>query len=78
MKIAISVPDRIFKSADRTAKRLKISRSELYARAVAAFLAGQDDRRVTESLDEIYGREPSALDPVLKALQNVSIPKEDW
>ena len=78
MKTAISIPDRIFKAADRAAKRLKISRSELYARAISAFLERQEDREVTQALDAIYAKESSTLDPVLKALQKASIPREEW
>ncbi len=34
MKTAISIPDDVFTSADRLAKQLRMSRSELYVRAV--------------------------------------------
>src|SRR5689334_20092234 len=37
MKTAISIPDRVFTQADRLAKRLGLTRSELYARAVERF-----------------------------------------
>ena len=39
MKIAISVPDEVFDSADELARELGISRSELYSTAVAEYLA---------------------------------------
>jgi metal-responsive CopG/Arc/MetJ family transcriptional regulator len=38
MKTAISIPDDIFKAADVAAKRLGISRSELFVRAVKEML----------------------------------------
>ena len=34
MKTAISIPDEVFRSAERLAQRLGVSRSELYAKAV--------------------------------------------
>jgi metal-responsive CopG/Arc/MetJ family transcriptional regulator len=39
MKTAISLPNDVFESADELAQRLGISRSELYATAVAEYLA---------------------------------------
>ena len=38
MKTAISIPDEVFEAADRTAKKLGVSRSELYATAVHEFI----------------------------------------
>jgi hypothetical protein len=39
MKTTISVPDHLFRSGGALAKRLKVSRSELYARALGEYLA---------------------------------------
>lgn len=55
MKTAISLPDDVFERATAQAKRLGISRSELIARALRAFL---DDARATEvrdSYDRAFG-----------------------
>jgi len=38
MKIAISIPDPIFQAAEGLAHRLGISRSELYAEALAEYM----------------------------------------
>jgi metal-responsive CopG/Arc/MetJ family transcriptional regulator len=78
MKIAVSIPDQLFKAAERQAKKLKISRSALYARAIEAFLAAQIDRDVTGALNRIYGEEKAKLDPFLAKMQSASIPREDW
>ena len=60
MKTAISVPDRIFAEADRLAKRLKKSRSQVYTEAVAEYVARHDEDQVTErvnaALDAIASR----------------------
>ena len=69
MKTAISVPDDVFEAAERTARRLGISRSELYARAVRAFLDDLLRNDVTERLNAVYGETPSPLDPVVGAMQ---------
>jgi metal-responsive CopG/Arc/MetJ family transcriptional regulator len=78
MKTAISIPDRLFRESERLAKRLKISRSELYARALASYVAAEGERGITEALDKVYAKEASALDPVLSALQAASLPRDEW
>jgi hypothetical protein len=80
MKTAISVPDELFEAADRLARRLGSSRSELYATAVAEFLERHKFQGVSERLDAVYADEPqvSELDPVLDALQRKALPQEDW
>jgi metal-responsive CopG/Arc/MetJ family transcriptional regulator len=38
MKTAVTIPDRVFQSAEKLAARLSVSRSELYARALASLV----------------------------------------
>ena len=78
MKTAISIPDAIFKAAEKLARRLGFSRSELYTKAVIEYLQKHRDEGVTRRLDEIYSKEPSGLDPIVQALQSVSLDEEDW
>jgi len=80
MKTAISLPDRVFQSAEQLAARLGVSRSELYSKALAALLEKHQDDLVTTRLNEIYGsgRERSTLDREVAMLQNRSIAKEKW
>ncbi|MHB8879486.1 MAG: ribbon-helix-helix domain-containing protein [Myxococcaceae bacterium] len=77
MKTAVSIPDPIFKKAEKAAKRLRLSRSELYARALASYVETLSDREVTEAMNRVYGKEPSGVDPALASLQHRSL-KEDW
>jgi predicted transcriptional regulator len=78
MKTAISIPDDLFEAAEGLAEELRVSRSQLYARAVAELLARLRDDDVTRRLDEVYSRTGSRLDPVLERLQGDSLPSEDW
>ena len=39
MKTAVSVPNEVFERAERLAKRLEVSRSELYSRALREYLS---------------------------------------
>ncbi len=66
MKTAISVPDHIFQRAERLAKRLKKSRSQLYSEAVAEYTARHDEDEITESWNLVLA-DPDAADPKLDA-----------
>jgi len=72
MKTAISIPDRVFRSAEQLAARLGVSRSELYSNALAALVDKHRDDLITSRLNEIYGpdREDSSLDGELALLQH--------
>jgi predicted transcriptional regulator len=80
MKTAISIPDPLFNAVERLAKRLGISRSELFQRAVKEFLGNHKDKGVTEALNEVYGsdRVKAGLDPLLEHMQVASIREEEW
>jgi len=78
MKTAISIPDPIFEEADRLARRLGMSRSQLYAVAVRSYLKDHETEAVTAALDKVYGEEPSALEPALVRLQAVNLPEDEW
>jgi metal-responsive CopG/Arc/MetJ family transcriptional regulator len=78
MKTAISLPDDLFASAEALAERLGLSRSRLFATAVAEFVAKHESRKVTERLDAVYSTEPSALDPELRQAQRRRLRKDNW
>ena len=78
MKTAISLPDDLFESADVLAKRLGLSRSELYATAVAEYLAKHRDEDVTGRLNEVFADEPSGIDPALRSAQARSVSAAEW
>lgn len=68
MKTAISVPDEIFRRAEAAAKKLRISRSKLYATAVSEYLERLRAESVTERLNQVYSKHDSKLDPALERL----------
>jgi predicted transcriptional regulator len=78
MKTAVSVPDDLFRIAEATARRLRVSRSELYAKAIAEFLNRQNSDTITERLNEVYSRQPAKLDSGLHRAQLKSFKKERW
>ena len=78
VKTAISLPDPLFEAADQLARRLGISRSELYAAALQEYLRSHRSQGVTEALNRVYEKEDSSLDPVLVAIQAASLPRDEW
>lgn len=77
MKTAVSLPDDLFAMADALASRQRISRSELYANAVAEYVAKHRDGEVTARLNAVYADLPSGLDPALRRAQARSV-AEEW
>jgi metal-responsive CopG/Arc/MetJ family transcriptional regulator len=78
MKTSISLPDPLFTAADALADRLGMSRSELYATALAELVAKHTDTEVTARLNEVYADEESSLDPALHRAQWQSVGREEW
>jgi metal-responsive CopG/Arc/MetJ family transcriptional regulator len=78
MKTAISLPDDLFESADVLAEELGMSRSELYANAVAEYLAKHRDQDVTARLNAVYADETSDLDPAMRAAQARTFERSEW
>jgi metal-responsive CopG/Arc/MetJ family transcriptional regulator len=52
MKVAISLPDDVFEEGEALARRLKTTRSQVYARALQEFA----ERHNPDSLTEAYDR----------------------
>lgn len=78
MKTAISIPDPIFRAADSLAKRLGMSRSELFAQAVEAYIEAHKHKGLIAALDTVYAEESSTMDQALAKMQWSSLPKDDW
>jgi hypothetical protein len=77
VKTAVSIPDPVYVSAEKLAKRLGASRSKLYAAAPTSYLQKQNDGEITRKLDEVYESEDNsgdnAIDPVLWEMQLQSL-----
>lgn len=78
VKTAISLPDDLFRSAEAAARNLRISRSELYATALAEFLSRRDANAITERLNEVYSHEVAKVDPAFARAQLMSLDKDSW
>jgi metal-responsive CopG/Arc/MetJ family transcriptional regulator len=78
MKTAVSVPDDLFRLAEAAARRLRVSRSQLYATAISEFLNRQQSDAITERLNAVYSRHPAKVDPALHRAQLQSLDKDSW
>ena len=78
MKTAISIPDEVFVAAEGLAKRLGLSRSQLYSSAIAQYVAAHRSKGVTARLNEVYETEPGEVDPAILDLQGLSVAVEGW
>ena len=78
MKVALSIPDEVFESAESLGKRLGVSRSRLYATALAEFVAKHKGRKITERLNTVYSTEDSGIDATTRRLQQRSLERDAW
>ena len=57
MKTAISIPDPVFEESEVLAKKLGLSRSQLYVQALKKLVAAYGHVHVREALDRVYETE---------------------
>lgn len=78
MKVAISVPDPIFREAEVLASALNKSRSQLYAEALTGFVRAHSGHNITQRINAVCARESTALEPELAAAQFKVLSRETW
>jgi hypothetical protein len=89
MKTAISIPDPIFEKGEQIARKLGLTRSALYTRALEELLAREaNDKSGKDKKDSVTARvnafwakegpESSELDSGFKRLRARGLPRNDW
>lgn len=78
MKTAVSVPDKVFQRAERLAKRLKVSRSELYSRALREYLARHAPDEVTAALDVLCEDLDTGAEELTREASRRVLDSSDW
>ena len=63
MKTAVSIPDDLYAEAEQMARRLKRSRSGLYADAVREYLTRHDDDAITGALNQVCAEIDGEIGP---------------
>ena len=78
MKTAVSVPDQVFEEAEHLAKRLRLSRSELYSKALAEYVARHAPDSVTESFDRICAELDAEPDAGFQRAARAVLESTEW
>ena len=77
MKANISVPNSVAQAAERLAKRLDVSLSELYTAALSSYVTTHQED-ITDALNRVYAIEPSNLGHELVKVQVALLEDEKW
>ena len=78
MKTAISLPDELFRQAERFARHLKKSRSELYRDALREYLARHAPDEVTAAMDRVCERVDTRPDGFTRAVARRVLDDVEW
>jgi hypothetical protein len=77
-KADLTIPAALVEASNELAHRLNVSLSDLYAAALAAYVAAHQAVDATALLDRVYEREPSIIDPAWVKIQVASLAGETW
>ncbi len=58
VKTTVGIPDKIYNLAEDMVTKLGISRSQLYSRALEAYVQNYLDREMADMLDQAFSEEP--------------------
>jgi len=78
MKTAISLPDKVFREAEKMARKLKKSRSQLYREAIAEYLARHELESVTEAMNKVCLELGSSSDAFVKEAGRRVLARSEW
>jgi len=78
MKAAVSIPDDVFEEGERLARRLGTSRSRLYARALADFVAQHTDDKVTTAMDRVLEDVGAGVDDFTRRAAHQTLRRVEW
>ena len=78
MKVAISLPDPLAAAAERFAKARKLTRSRLFALALADYLARQSDAKLTARINAVVAEMEGEYEGGLAATQMNQLRKAEW
>ena len=78
MKVAVSIPDPLFAEAEALAKRRRLPRSKLYARALSEYVANHSDDQVTELANLAADELGTGMEPILRASARTVLKYTEW
>ena len=78
MKTAVSLPDEVFRAAERHARRSRKSRSQLYADALSEYLARHAPEEVTDAMNRALDEIGETTDPFVSAAARRVLKGTEW
>jgi len=78
MKTAISLPDGVFNAAEQHARRVRKSRSQLFAEALTEYLARHAPDEVTEAMNQVVDKLEQPIDPFVSSAAQRVLEQSEW
>ena len=78
MKVAVSIPDDVFADAEQIVRQMQTSRSDVYARALAAFVSLHDTDSVTSALNAVVDSVDETSEALIKAGALQLLKHSEW
>jgi predicted transcriptional regulator len=78
MKTAVSIPNDVFEKAERLARRMKRSRSQLFSNAVEEYVDRHAPDRVTEAMDKVCAEIGTEPNPFVSAASRRVLENSEW
>jgi metal-responsive CopG/Arc/MetJ family transcriptional regulator len=78
MKAALSIPDDVFRGAERLARRTKKSRSRLFSDAMREYVARHSPDEVTEAMNRVCSELGNASDSFVSSAASRALERSEW
>jgi antitoxin component of RelBE/YafQ-DinJ toxin-antitoxin module len=78
MKTAVSIDDRVYRSAENTAGQMGMTRSKFYTLAVEEYIQNHGPEFLLERLNAVYAGENTKVDDDIHEAQFRLFSGEDW
>lgn len=78
MKTTVSIPADVFEEAEGLARELRISRSQLYSRALQEFVARHAPDRLTEAMNRVIDEVGSEPDEFSQRAAQQVLKRVEW
>ena len=78
MKTAVSIPDDVYKRAERLARRTKRSRSEVYSSALREYVNRHAPDEVTEAMNRVCAETDTVADDFVTAATRRALERSEW
>lgn len=78
MKTAVSIPDDVFRQAERLAARSRKSRSQLFSDAVREYVARHASDEVTEAMDRVCAEVKMSRDDFVSNAARRTLESVEW